>query len=265
MNELQTFNNPDFGEIRTVTVNNEPWFVGKDIAEALGFSSPRSAITNHVHNDDKGVEKIDTLGGTQSMTIINESGLYALIFGSRLESAIKFKHWVTSEVLPALKNNGGYVVGQENMTEDEFLAQAIIVAQKTIESLKNRCKVLGAEIEGKTKVIEELQPKASYYDLILQCKELLKTTDIAKDYGMSAIEFNKKLNELGIQFKQGDRWYLYSQYDGFGYTQSKTTIYEDSYGEKHSKIHMYWTQKGRLFLYDFLKKKGIIPMIERGI
>ncbi|MDO4601167.1 MAG: Bro-N domain-containing protein, partial [Eubacteriales bacterium] len=101
MSEVKIFNNEEFGEIRTVTIDNEPWFVGKDVAEALGFTNSRDAIATHVFDDDKGVEKIDTLGGKQNMTVINESGLYALVFGSRLESAKRFKHWITSEVLPS--------------------------------------------------------------------------------------------------------------------------------------------------------------------
>lgn len=108
MNDLQIYNNEEFGDIRTVTINNEPWFVGKDVAEALGYSNPRKAIGDHVHEDDKGVTKCDTLGGRQDLVIINESGLYALIFGSKLESAKRFKHWVTSEVLPSIRKTGAY-------------------------------------------------------------------------------------------------------------------------------------------------------------
>ena len=108
MNELQIFNSEEFGEIRTVTIDNEIYFVGKDIAKALGFSNPRDAISTHVFDEDRGVETIDTLGGKQNMTVVNESGLYALVFGSRLESAKRFKHWVTSEVLPTIRKTGGY-------------------------------------------------------------------------------------------------------------------------------------------------------------
>ena len=108
MNELQIFENEEFGEIRTVTINNEPWFVGKDVATALGFTNSRDAIATHVFEEDKGVEPIDTPGGKQNMTVVNESGLYALVFGSRLDSAKKFKHWVTAEVLPSLRKTGSY-------------------------------------------------------------------------------------------------------------------------------------------------------------
>lgn len=119
MNELQIFNSEEFGDIRTVTINNEPWFVGKDVAEALGYSEPRSAVSKKIDEADRGVAEMETPSGKQNMTIINESGLYALIFGSKLESAKRFKHWVTSEVLPAIRKTGSY---QKPMTIEEQLS-----------------------------------------------------------------------------------------------------------------------------------------------
>lgn len=110
MNELQIFSNPEFGSIRTVDQNGEPWFVGKDVAAALGYSNHRKALIDHVDEQDKGVTKCDTLGGSQEVTVINESGLYSLIFGSKLEGAVRFKRWVTSEVLPTLRKTGSYMM-----------------------------------------------------------------------------------------------------------------------------------------------------------
>lgn len=118
MNELQIFNNEEFGKIRTVTINNEPWFVSKDVATALGYSNSRDAISKHVFDDDKGVAKCDTPSGRQEMSVINESGLYALIFGSKLDSAKRFKHWVTSEVLPSIRRSGSY---QKPMTPEQMM------------------------------------------------------------------------------------------------------------------------------------------------
>ena len=129
MNKVKIFNSEEFGDVRTVTINGDPWFVGKDVAAALGFTNPRDAISTHVFDEDKGVESIDTLGGKQKMTVINESGLYALVFGSRLKSAQRFKHWVTSEVLPAIRKTGSYQAPQGK----ELLALAVLEAQKTIE------------------------------------------------------------------------------------------------------------------------------------
>ena len=127
MREVNVFNSEEFGDIRAIEIDNEPWFVGKDVATALGYSNARKAIGDHVHEDDKGVTKWDTLGGKQDLTIINESGLYALIFGSKLESAKRFKHWVTSEVLPAIRKTGNYNIP---MTIEEQLQ---IVAKGTLE------------------------------------------------------------------------------------------------------------------------------------
>ena len=134
MNELQIFKNEEFGEVRTVTINNEPWFVGKDVAEALGYLKARNAILAHVSDEDKKDAPIQgTPGGTQNMIIINESGLYALIFGSKLESAKRFKHWVTSEVLPTIRKTGRYQM--QTPHGKELLALAVLEAQKTISFL----------------------------------------------------------------------------------------------------------------------------------
>lgn len=149
-------------------------------------------------------------------------------------------------------------------TPEQIMARALKMADRSIESLKERCKFLGGQVEEQQKVIEELQPKATYYDLILQCPDLVSTTEIAKDYGMSAKKFNTLLHDLKIQFKQSGVWFLYQKYAGFGYTKSKTHNYSDEDGIQHSRQHMYWTQKGRLFLYDLLKEEGIVPMIEQA-
>ena len=148
-------------------------------------------------------------------------------------------------------------------TPEQVLARALKMADQTISSLKDRCKFLGQQVVETQKVIEELQPKASYYDMILQCKDLIATTVIAKDYGMSATKFNRMLHEMEVQYKQGDTWVLYSKYHGNGYLKAKTHNYADADGVQHAKEHSYWTQKGRLFLYDLLKQEGILPLIER--
>ena len=147
MNELQIFKSEEFGEVRTVTINNEPWFVGKDVTVALGYVDTKQAIRVNVADEDKKHLPKRAFGGCTSTTseinnngaiVINESGLYALIFGSRLESARRFKHWVTSEVLPAIRKHGGYMAGQENMSDDELLAKALMVAQSKIEENKKQ-------------------------------------------------------------------------------------------------------------------------------
>lgn len=164
--EMTVFKNlvhPEFGELRTVEIDGEPWFVGKDVAEALGYSNARKAVLVHVDAEDKGVTKWDTLGGTQQMTIINESGLYSLILSSKLPSAKEFKHWVTSEVLPSIRKNGAYIRNQENMTPAEIVARGLIAAQKIIEErekeivhLNNRCGRLTQTIAEKQDVINAI-------------------------------------------------------------------------------------------------------------
>ena len=124
MNELKIFKNKEFGEVRSLVIEGEPWLVGKDVAEALGYNNPRDAISKHVENEDKGVAKCDTLGGKQNLTIVNESGFYSLVFGSKLPSAKKFKHWVTSEVLPTLRKTGRYEIPNDPMGALKLMFEA---------------------------------------------------------------------------------------------------------------------------------------------
>lgn len=152
--ELQIFSNSEFGEIRTITKDNETYFVGKDVAKALGFTNPRDAIATHVFDEDKGVDTIDTLGGKQSMTVINESGVYALVFGSRLESAKRFKHWVTSEVLPSIRKTGSYSKPLTTSEQIRLLAQGntelterVDKVEDKIISIEEETPLYGCEIE----------------------------------------------------------------------------------------------------------------------
>ena len=253
MNELKIFKNSEFGEIRTVEIDGEPWFVGKDVAEILGYANPSKALSDHVDEEDKlNNESLSSLG-QRGGWLINESGLYSLILSSKLSTAKKFKRWVTSEVLPSIRRTGAYGV-QVPRTLKEALQLALEQEEK-LEALQ-------LDNSIKTQQIAELQPKATYYDLILQCRDLLSMTEIAKDYGMSAKGMNKKLHELGVQYTQSGVWFLYAKYQSEGYTQTKTQNYNKPDGTQGARTHMYWTQKGRLFLYDFLKSKGILPLIE---
>lgn len=262
MNELQIFKNTEFGQIRTTTINDEPWFVGKDIAVALGYSNPRKAMIDHVDPEDKGVTKCDTLGGSQEMTVINESGLYSLIMSSKLPTAKQFKHWVTSEVLPTIRKHGGYLTPEK--VEEALLNPDTLIklAQRLKEETAAR-KNAELEAAGYKQILGELKPKADYTDRILASKGTVPTTAIAKDYGMSAAAFNRLLHEYGVIYKIGKQWFLYAKYQAKGYTHSKTFAFRHSDGRPDCNIQTEWTQKGRLFLYEFLKGKKVLPMIEQ--
>lgn len=265
MNELKIFENKEFGQIRTVSINNEPWFVGKDIAVILGYSNSSKAVSNHVDDEDKNFVMLDITDsqngnmpiGKSKTAIINESGLYSLILSSKLPTAKKFKRWITHEVLPSIRKHGVYAV-------DEVLENPdmLISALQELKAERAKKKELEMTVAVQNQQIQEMQPKASYYDVVLNCKDLISTSAIAKDYGKSAIWMNRYLHDKGVQFKQGDIWLLYQKYAEKGYTNTKTHSYPADDGEIHTKVHTYWTQKGRIFLYDLLKADGILPLIE---
>ncbi len=257
MNELKIFESPDFGKVRTMEINGEPYFVGKDVAEILGYSNPQKALRDHIDEEDKTLNDLFTVNGTKGV-LINESGLYSLILSSKLPKAKEFKRWVTSDVLPSIRRHGLYAT-------DELIANPdiAIAAFQALKEEREKSRQLMDTVAVQTQQIAELQPKASYYDVVLNCKDLISTTEIAKDYGKSAVWLNAHLHERKIQFKQGGIWLLYAKYAEKGYTNTKTQTYNGNDGNPHTKVHTYWTQKGRLFIYDLLKSEGITPLIEQ--
>lgn len=198
MSEIQVFNNPEFGEIRTMELNGEPYFVGKEVAAILGYTNPRKAIADHVDAEDKGVTKCDTLGGTQDMTIINESGLYSLVLSSKLPGAKRFKRWVTSEVLPSIRRNGGYIEGQETMSAEELMAKALVVAQQTLAARE-------ARISQLTVQNTIMRPKAEYFDQLVERNTLTNFRETAKELNIPPRQF--------VQFLL-DKKYLYRDKKG---------------------------------------------------
>lgn len=201
MNEVKIFNSKEFGDVRTVTINGEPWFVGKDVAEILGYSNTRKALADHVDGEDKldGVTIRDSIGREQSPVFINESGLYALIFGSKLESAQRFKHWVTSEVLPAIRKTGSYQAPQGK----ELLALAVLEAQKTIEAQN-------AEIE-------RMRPKEIFADAVKASDSSILIGDLAKLLRQNGVDIGQKrlfeyLRNHGYLIKRkGSDWNMPTQ------------------------------------------------------
>lgn len=263
-NNIQVFNNAEFGEVRTVVINNEPWFVGKDVATALGYTDTAHSLLDHVDDEDRVNSKTQGQNnpefGQRGCWLINESGLYSLVLGSKAPKAKEFKRWVTSVVLPSIRKNGGYIAGQEELTPEQIVAKALIVANKIIEEKDRQL----AEANEKTKflesTIEEQKPKVSYYDIVLQNNSLTPITVIAKDYGMSAVKFNNVLSELKVQYKVNGTWVLYQDYANCGYTGTKTGL--TKVGTAY--VQTQWTQSGRRFIYDVLKSKmNILPLVER--
>lgn len=163
MKELKIFTNEEFGQVRTVTIDGEPWFVGKDVAEALGYAEPRSAVSKKVETCDRGVAEMETPSGKQNMTIINESGLYALIFGSKLESAKRFKHWVTSEVLPSIRTTGAYI-------SNEDLLKLQLFDKDPLKVVQAHQQLTAIEVEKATAPLiaenEKMKPKAEFHDAV---------------------------------------------------------------------------------------------------
>lgn len=258
MNKIQVFSNADLGEVGTVVIDGEVMFVGKEVADILGYSNTQKAIRDHVDEDDKLTERIVLSGQNREVVLINESGLYSLILSSKMPNAKKFKRWITTEVLPAIRKHGVYAV-DEVLQNPDILIQALTELKKEREEKAK----LKETVAVQNQQITEMTPKACYYDIVLNCKDVISTTEIAKDYGWSAKKMNAYLHKKKIQFKQGKIWLLYQKYSEQGLTSTKTSVYNGRDGLSHSSIHTYWTQKGRLFIYELLKKDGILPIMER--
>lgn len=249
MNTPQIFNFEQ-NEVRTILVNDEPYFVAKDSAVILGYKRTADAIKQHVDAEDKGVGEIQTPGGIQRMTLINESGLYSLIFSSQLPNAKKFKRWVTSEVLPTIRKNGMYAT-------DELLNNPDLLIEVATKLKEERMLRLVAEQK-----VAEYEPKISYLDSILSSKDSVTISQIAADYGMSPQEMNKLLHSLGVQKKIGKQWLLCKKHMRQGYTKSHTQEIPQTDGTVKVVMNTKWTQKGRLFIYNLLEIQGYLPEMD---
>lgn len=266
MNEIQIFNSPQFGEIRTATDdNNEPLFCAADVCKALGYVNGRDAISKHV--DDPDVAKRDAwvTTGTKAdgseakrqtlMTFVNESGLYSLIFGSKLESAKQFKRWVTSEVLPEIRKNGGYIRGNVDETPEELMARALAVAKQTLErvererqQLANTNETQRIQLGIQDAEIRKAAPKVEYYDKVMQSNCTMTTTQIANGLGMPCHRLNKLLRDAGIQYKQSGQWLLRSPYTDFGLHAVRTQIYTHADGSIGTSQYTVWNERGKRFI-----------------
>lgn len=265
MCEIKIFKNAEFGKVRVNTVNNEPMFCLSDVCRVLDIKNPSDAKTR-LRKEGVVTAEVSTpivsqgvdtgKNKTMSMTFINEPNLYKLIFQSRKEEAERFQDWVTSEVLPSIRKNGGYISNQSQLTPEQIMANALVVAQKIIEEQNNQMLQM-------TQKMSVLEKKSDYLDIILQSKKTVTISQIAQDYGFSAKAFNKILKELHIQHKINGQWILYASYLGEGYVHSKTVSITRSDGTPDTVMNTEWTQKGRIFLYNTLKGNGYLPLIEQ--
>lgn len=237
MNALRKFNHEMFGEIRTMTnERGETFFVGKDVAEALGYAKPQNALAVHVDLDDKTTASIQGTGSNYKTKaiLINESGLYSLILSSKLPQAKVFKHWVTSEVLPLIRQTGSYTLHR-----------------RQVEDLHQR--------------IGELMPKAEYCDEVLDSVSCLTTTQIAKELSMTVSDLTRVLEQRKVMYKQGGHWLLYADYARKGYAKSRTTTHYDAEGELHTRTYLVWTEAGRQFIHRLCRDEEVMVTVVFGV
>ena len=244
MNKMMTFRNLEFGAIRTISnEQGEPMFCGKDGAEALGYKKPENAVAKHVDTEDKTTTLIQGSGSnykTQAI-FINESGLYALILSSKLDSAKRFKRWVTSEVLPAIRKQGGYLIAKKGESDKDVMKRAMEIVKTTLAKRDEQ--------------IAKLKPRAEYADSVLDSINCITTTQLAKELGMSAQELNRRLCEMRIQYWQSGQYMLYAEFARQGFAKSRTRRHVCKHGIVITEMYLVWTERGRNFIHQLLNPK----------
>lgn len=262
MSNIQIFSNSMFGDIRTAGTKDDPKFCLTDVCRALSLSP--SHVRERLKDDVVSTDTIvDSLGREQLANFVNEDGLYDVIIDSRKPEAKVFRKWITSEVLPSIRKTGGYIAFNQDMTDEEIMARAIMVAQSTIKKREEEIRLLAEQNNQLALENQQLKKDHDYFDKILSSKATMTTTQIAQDYGMSAKAFNKILKDMHIQYKINKQWILYAPYITQGYVQSRTIEITRSNGTPDVVLNTAWTQKGRIFLYNKLKDNDIIPLIEQ--
>ena len=236
--ENMIFKSKEFGEIRTVTdEQGEPWFCLMDVCKALALNP--SHVKERLNDNLVSNEVIsDTLGRKKKALFVNEDGLYDVILESRKPEARAFRRWVTGEVLPAIRKHGGYMAVRQDEPDEVILSRALLIMQKALERRDKR--------------IAELEPRAAYADEVIDSVSCMTTTQVAKGLGMTAIELNRRLCRLGIQYCQSGQYLLYAGYARQGYAQNRTYMYRDAEGETHTRAYLVWTERGREFIHSLL-------------
>lgn len=258
-NNIQIFNNEELGTIRIKGTPDAPLFCLGDVCKMLGLR--QGNVRERLEKGVVSTEPLLTSGGIQMVNFVTEDGLYDVILDSRKPEAKRFRKWVTSEVLPTIRKHGAYMTKdtlERAITEPDFLIQLATTLKE------EKAKRLEAEhiCKNQMVLIGELEKKVSYLDLILSSTSTMTITQIAQDYGMSGQRMNKLLHGLRIQYKVGEQWILYAEYKDKCYVSSETIHFMTNEGVPYTTLNTKWTQKGRLFLYDILKKEGILPKME---
>ena len=242
MNEITIFQNQEFGAIRTMSdEQGNPLFCAKDVAEALGYKRSNDAVRVHVESEDAVKRSTPTTSGNQLMTFINESGLYALILSSKLDSAKRFKHWVTAEVLPSIRKQGGYMVVRPDESNEVILARAL--------------QIMHATLQRRDEQIAKLQPRADYADHVLDSISCFTVTQIGKELNMTGHDLNVLLCQMGIQYVQSGQYLLYANYARQGLAKNRTFEYHTSDGDLKTRTYLVWTERGRDFIHKLLNPK----------
>ena len=243
MNEIQIFKNVEFGAIRTMSnEQGEVMFCAKDVCDALGYKKTQLAIVKHVDRDDAAKRStVDSLGRKNIALFINESGLYSLILSSKLESAKRFKHWVTGEVLPNIRKQGGYMIAKEGESDKDILDRALQIMQ--------------AAIQRRDEEIARLKPRANYADQVLDSIDCITTAQLAEELGMTDQELNRRLCEMRIQYWQSGQYMLYAKYARKGLAKSRTRMHTTTDGLLFAEIYLVWTERGREFIHQLLNPK----------
>ncbi|MBQ8443017.1 MAG: phage antirepressor KilAC domain-containing protein [Bacteroides sp.] len=240
-NGMTIFKSNEFGTIRTMRdAKGEPLFCAKDVCNALGYDQARKAIQRHVDKEDGTKHTLLTNGGKQQAIFINESGLYALILSSKLDSAKRFKHWVTGEVLPCIRKQGGYMVVRPEESNEVILARALQIMQTMLQRRDEQ--------------IADLKPRANYADEVLDSISCFTVTQIGKELNMTGHDLNRILCEMRIQYVQSGQYLLYADYARQGLAKNRTFEYHTSNGDLVTKTYLVWTERGRDFIHRLLNK-----------
>ena len=242
MNEITIFQNQEFGAIRTMNnEQGEALFCAKDVAEALGYKLARKAVQDHVDKGDVLKRNTPTTSGVQTMLYVNESGLYSLILSSKLDSAKRFKHWVTSDVLPSFGKNGGFLMARPDESDEVIMARALQIMQATLQRRDEQ--------------IAKLKPRAEYADHVLDSVSCFTVTQIGKELNMTGHELNVLLCQMGIQYVQSGQYLLYADYARQGLAKNRTYSREANDGTLRTRTYLVWTERGRDFIHRLLDKQ----------